>query len=91
MKAMATDMIPSACPSCGKVLDAATHPTADDIRPKVGDISICFYCGNLMAFGDELTLRKLTDAESNQLADDRGVIALQRVRAEYFKAKEGDQ
>jgi hypothetical protein len=37
--------------------------TAADSRPKEDDITACLYCGNVMAFRKNLTLRELTDEE----------------------------
>jgi hypothetical protein len=39
------------CPYCANVLDAASHE--EDITPKVGDINMCFYCGELSLFGED--------------------------------------
>jgi hypothetical protein len=69
----------SACLDCGKELNGAT---AVDHRgaPASGSISICVYCGHLMAFGDDLRLRPLTDAEMIGIAGDPSVLAVQRAR-----------
>ena len=49
------------CESCGKELDRAAH--AADRVPSPGDISICFRCGHLTAFDENLRHRPLTDEE----------------------------
>jgi glutaredoxin len=38
------------CPYCANTLDAASHE--EGIEPQVGDISMCFYCGELSLFGE---------------------------------------
>jgi hypothetical protein len=40
----------AACPACGKELDAATALGGDDAKPRVGDFTICLYCGALQRF-----------------------------------------
>ena len=73
-----------ACLCCGKMLDRADSMVHDN-APKPGDFSLCLECGHLMAFADDLTLRKLTDAEMVEVAGHRGLIAAQQVRAEFLK------
>jgi transcription elongation factor Elf1 len=69
------------CPSCGKLLDGAAG-VATDARPEPGDVSVCVYCGHLMAFADDLTLRELTAAEMHEIAGDERILAVQRARAQ---------
>ena len=56
---------PGVCPHCGTVLNAAT--CADDVpavRPKPGDISICYSCHGVMEFiGTAGRLRKVERSE----------------------------
>lgn len=49
------------CVSCGRQLDAATHLKGH--KPKVGDLSVCMYCGATAAFDERLILRELTPEE----------------------------
>lgn len=70
------------CPNCGKRLDAATCFTDPAAKPAPGDLTICFYCGHLMAFADDLRVRQLTDPEMVEVAGDPRILALQRVRHE---------
>lgn len=51
----------SKCPVCGKVLDTASGNAA----PEPGDISVCFYCHNIMVFDENLALQKAD--EENEL------------------------
>jgi hypothetical protein len=52
-----------------------------EAEPLSGDLTICFYCGHLMAFADDLTLRALTDTEIIEAAGDPDLIRFQKVRA----------
>lgn len=65
------------CPACGKVLDAATS-VGDIVHvPEDGDASVCAYCGNLMAFNKDGTLRPMTDAEFKEASTNKHVLAIQ--------------
>jgi len=74
-----------ACPSCGKLIDAYSYPGPEEHRARPGDISICMYCGHLMAFANDLTKRELTDEEAHAIAGDPRILALQRARKEVMK------
>jgi len=70
----------SNCAGCGKPNDMATATVAGH-RPSPGDISICFYCGHISAFDDDLRLRPLTDAEMREVAGNEKLLRVQRARA----------
>lgn len=40
------------CPRCGKTLDGAAIPSPDAERtlPRVGDLTMCFYCAEILVF-----------------------------------------
>lgn len=76
----------SSCPSCGTTVDASTS-VAGDHAPSPGDVSICMYCGHLMAFADDLTLRPLTDKEMLECAGDMRILRAQRVRLAVMKQR----
>ena len=61
---------PSYCTSCKKILDGTTCVN-DEVKPNPGDITICMYCGNVMAFDDDLSLRNLTIEEKHMVANDK--------------------
>ena len=69
----------SNCLSCGYLLDAAT-PVEIDHPPSSGDVTICIACGHIMAFGDELELRELTNEEIKDIAGNPVVLAIQKAR-----------
>jgi hypothetical protein len=71
---------PMACLDCGKVLVTAACIDGD-ARPRPGDITICLNCGHLMAFGEGLRVRSLTDAEIVDVAGDRTVVVALQARA----------
>jgi hypothetical protein len=72
----------SDCPSCGKHLDACSGVEAGGRSPSPGDITICLYCGHVMAFSDTLGLRDLTDDERRETAHDSRLLAIQKARKE---------
>ncbi len=48
----------SACPSCGRVNDAATNATEQKGGPEPGDMTVCL-CGAALQFGEWLQLEPL--------------------------------
>jgi len=61
------------CPSCGTMIDGYTSAGRDRATPKRGDVSTCWYCGEILVFdGRPLSLRKPTAedmAEIEQMQD----------------------
>ena len=51
------------CPYCGYVSDWATHCSDDRIRPKPGCYAMCFGCGDISRFGDDMTVEKIPQDE----------------------------
>jgi len=76
----------SKCPSCDAPLDGATDAYGEE-TPSPGDISICLYCGHLMAFADDMTTRDLTDAEAHAVAGDKRILLIQEMRVQFLKEK----
>lgn len=70
----------SKCTSCERELDGVTG-VGCDTAPEPGDFTVCIRCGHIMAFGDDLHLRDLTDDEMMMVAGDDRVIAIQKARA----------
>lgn len=58
------------CPVCSEILDGATNVT-DDTSPQKGDVSICVYCGSVLVFNEDQTLRIATDEELKSMPADR--------------------
>ena len=64
------DVPESTCVSCGKKMDASTCVSDESHHPEPGDITICFYCGEIQAFGEGLELRPLTEGEKEMVSSD---------------------
>jgi hypothetical protein len=73
-------IVRSSCLHCGAPLDGASG-VGVDASPDPGDITVCIYCGHIMAFADDLTMRPLTDAEAYEAAGDERILAIQKARA----------
>jgi hypothetical protein len=65
----------SACPDCGAVSNGAASYGSNS-RPEPGDPTLCFACGALLMYADDLRLRLPTGAELIQLQSDRTVWRL---------------
>jgi DNA-directed RNA polymerase subunit N (RpoN/RPB10) len=73
---------PCPCLNCGKLLDSATGINdANAVAP--GCITICFSCGHVMAFDDNLMFRELTDEEVIEVAGDPRLVEFSKLRARY--------
>lgn len=57
------------CPSCEKKLNAATAVFFPKVKPRDGDLSVCFYCGQLLRFDSVGILHKLEPEELKLLFD----------------------
>ena len=79
MKLGKTVEIECRCLECHAILDLA-NSIHGDARPTPGDISICFYCGNLSAFMEDGNLRELTSNEMHDIAGDERLIAAMKNR-----------
>jgi len=78
----------SQCLSCGVTMDAASVWGSEAHTPSPGDITLCAYCGYIMAFDDEMRLRDLTSEEFDWIAKNDMVIRMQReVRANPLRRK----
>ena len=74
------------CLSCHKVMDAAMS-VHNDNKPKDGDITVCMYCGHIMAFDADYKLVNLSDEQMREVAGDPRIIEIQRARGEIMKKK----
>ena len=73
----------SVCLNCGKRLNAAATMEDMNARPDPGDMTVCFYCGHLMAFADDLSMRELTDEEILDAGGNETILEIQKMRAAY--------
>jgi hypothetical protein len=78
----------SYCSSCGKKLDAASAADGSDVRPNPGDASVCLDCGHIMAFGEDMKLRELTEDEMRGIAGDKKILQAMRLIGLYRKMKQ---
>ena len=58
-----TRVTPSQCPNCTAKIDSASG----ELRPAENDLSVCFYCGGLLAYNKDLTVRIATQDELDDL------------------------
>lgn len=65
------------CTGCGKALDGASG-VACDKKPSSGDVTVCIYCGHIMAFSSNLQLRNLTEDEMYAIAGDERIVAISK-------------
>lgn len=87
MKVNETVRVPeAACLSCGKPNTAATG-VDEAHEPLPGAITVCMYCGHIMAFSDTMTMRELTSEEAKDVAGDPRILAIQRARANMERDK----
>lgn len=60
-------IIPTACPACGYRLDAAMDAAGSDAAPGPGDFTVCFGCGAVLRYTDELGVRLVKEDEIDAL------------------------
>jgi hypothetical protein len=75
---MTTHLPPQACLSCGYVMDRhaqIAEPDDSPAVPKSGDFTLCFRCGFVMAYNDELKFRHLTFLEIYEVAQNKRIQA----------------
>jgi hypothetical protein len=56
----------SQCPQCGNQLEFCSS-NANSAPPKVGDISICASCGELLEIAEELKIQRLSSSRLFQI------------------------
>jgi hypothetical protein len=58
---------PAACPTCGKVLDAAMSLYHKE-PPEAGCLTVCIYCGTALKFDADGGLQRLSDDDLAEIA-----------------------
>jgi hypothetical protein len=73
---------PTACLGCGVSLDRAqmSDRDAEEVKPYPGAISVCYSCGHIQAFADDLSFRPLTDEEIVDIAGDPEIVLIGQIR-----------
>ena len=91
IKRMITDsIVPKfSCLNCKVALDGITH-RGDDRRPRIGDASICWKCGDIAIFESVAPprLRQLTDEEIIKMAGHEEIVKTQKLRTTSLKIME---
>jgi Na+-translocating ferredoxin:NAD+ oxidoreductase RNF subunit RnfB len=81
----------SQCPSCGLQCTGAAGVVADKTEgvptPSPGDFTVCIACGNVLAFDENLQLRKLTPAEERDVSKDDRVQMIRNAVYRVHRAK----
>jgi len=54
------------CPTCTRSLNAASAVEGNHL-PKVGDVTICLYCGSILMFYEGLDLKAMTSRQIDDL------------------------
>ena len=55
------------CPCCNNLMDAHTVVSTDNkYQPSPGDVSICFYCGAINLYDEELNIKIMTEEEQRK-------------------------
>lgn len=63
----------SRCPHCDSELTGATDPLDEDLKPKVGDVTVCIFCAGISLFDTDMTLRKPSAIEAQELLSSVGL------------------
>lgn len=73
------------CPYCETVIDAVL-PLNENHLPKAGNLSFCLNCEKIAIFTEELDLRKMTEAEGQEIESNFGeYLAEVREKSRFVK------
>jgi hypothetical protein len=75
---MTTDVPSAKCVRCGYTMDQATS-AYEERKPDAGSVSICYSCGLIRIFADDLTLRDPTPEEQRLIDNDPMLAKLVRI------------
>lgn len=67
------------CPNCGATLDAVTAIQHNDAPKEESSITVCLYCGVVLAFTKGLALRRVPKRELREL-DEKTRTLIERTR-----------
>ena len=65
------DIPQTLCWHCDRLMDVATPMEDEGAVPDKGAVSLCFYCGAVCIFAEDLVLRAPTKDELDDLARDK--------------------
>lgn len=60
---------PGNCPECHHKFDRCTNTTNEFAGPAAGDLSVCIECGTMLIFESDLSVRRLTGREFEELPE----------------------
>ena len=71
------------CPVCGHKINAASHLSDPEIyaTPNAGDNTVCIYCCVWLVFRDDLTMRRMTSREIEDLEEEERETLIELSRA----------
>jgi hypothetical protein len=75
------------CTACGAANDAASHEQA---TPSSGDVSLCWYCGELTLFNEDLTQRAPTEEELAAIKENPAWHLVQNAIDQIHKRKRNE-
>lgn len=78
------------CLACSVLVDMGGDLKGNELVPRDGDITICFYCGHIMAYDvmtydDKNSLRELTSEEMHEIAGSPALLHAQKMRYEAYQ------
>jgi Zn ribbon nucleic-acid-binding protein len=82
----------SHCLQCGYKLNAGSSVEQPGLLPGPGDVVVCMKCGAVMKYADDMTVRGMSDAEMDELINDKEWMdAIARVvqRVHFIKHASG--
>lgn len=79
---------PTVCIRCCKNIDSAS---GSGERPSPGDPVICAYCGQLMIIGEDLSPRKMTEIEMDDIKQDLPVMAKIQAAQHFIRMRGSTQ
>ena len=78
------------CPQCGHKLDGATQVEEGKGEPEENDLTVCWYCGRILLFNADLSLRVAGDDDLKQL-DDSTLIMVMQLQAKVRNRKQNQR
>jgi hypothetical protein len=76
----------SRCPSCGKLLDAATSITDPGASPSPDDMTICVGCGAILKFDKDLHLQELLQKDYDAI-DTEDLLMITKMQTAVIETK----
>ena len=76
------------CPDCGSKFNRSEHIRHNNAEPDPGDISICFCCGAVNLFDQDMNLEQCPDDELDRLDElDRSQVKRIQRLIKYHRSK----